>query len=188
MEIKRHYILLLLVLFISITLFSTCKPNCDPNNPPAGVTGNLVPRDKSILFPYKDFDTIRFIRNNTDTVLFLGGKFETGYTSGLDNNFDCPHLNKYQFMNLTFTNSLIENIIIHESSIYSITFKDRIFKTDNVLNVSANYDTSHIFIRGISYKSVYKFNANSTTDNLYFAPSRGIIKIIYKNDTYEKLP
>ena len=187
----KIYSILLFSLILACAQIIACKKSngCDPNNPPAGGTIDIAQEDKLVLFPYKDFDTMKFVKNNSDTILFLGGKIETGYSSQLDNNFDCPHLDKIQFMTLTFTNNLYGNIVMYENNIhYSISFNNRTYGPVNNGFVYFYKDTTNISIRGVAYQNVYRFNGSSTTDNLYFRPSIGIIKIIYKGDTYEKLP
>ena len=183
--------------FLSIALFDACKPNCDSNNPPKGQTKNIVPDDKPILFPFKNFDTIKFIKNNTDTIIFLGDQIVTGYNQALDQDLSCAHADQLQFMQLTFTNKTYGNITFYENvqpqnndynTHYSITFIDRTHGPNDAISVSSYSDTTHVSIRGVVYIHVYKFNGNTNTDNLFYIPSLGIIKVIYKNDIYERLP
>jgi len=202
MKNRINYIFLSLILLTSILIFNTCKKSsdCDPNNPPVGQTRDLFPGDKLSLLPYKDFDTIKFIKNNTDTVVFLGGKFETGYNTAFDQDPTCPHADKVQYFKLILTNNLNGIITLYEYilgqpldyvSQYSITFKDRTYgpKDPNSSNSVIGYrDSTKNYIGGIVYTDVYKFNGVSTYDNLYYISGIGIIKIIYKNDIYEKLP
>lgn len=195
MKTKIKHKRFILIILTSILLFNTCKKDCDPNNPPTGDTVDLGQEDKISLFPYKDFDTMKFIKNNTDTVLFLGGKFETGYNTGLTQDPNCPRADKLQYMKLIFTNKLNGAITFYEYRLgqpldygteYSITFNDRTFGPSN--EVYGYRDSTKVSIRGITYTNVFKFNGASTIDNLYFVHGFGILKIIYKNDTYDKLP
>jgi len=193
----KIYSIILFAFTLSCIQFNACKPNCDSSNPPKGQTRNFSPLDKSILFPYKDFDTIKFIKNNTDTILFFGGQIVTGYNQSLDQDLSCAHADQLQFMQLTFSNTTYGKIGLYESTLsqandygtqYSITFKDNTYGSVDADIVASYSDTTHISISGISYKHVYKFNGNTNTNNLFYVPSLGIIKIIYKNDTYERVP
>lgn len=197
MKTKIFFILIFMATFWGIAMFDACKPNCDSNNPPKGQTKNIVPDDKPILFPFKNFDTIKFIKNNTDTIMFFGDQIVTGYNQALDQDLSCAHSDQLQFMQLTFTNNTKDKIDLYENTLpqsndyvkeFSITFNDVIYGPIEAYSISSNSDTTNISIRGVVYKHVYKFNGNSNTDNLFYIPSVGIIKVIYKNDTYEKLP
>lgn len=193
----KIYSVLLFALILTCLQFIACKKDCDPNNPPTGDTVDLGQEDKISLFPYKDFDTIMFIKNNLDTVIFLGGKIENGYNTALNGDINCPSLDKLQYMQLVFTNNVYGNIKLYENTLpqtngyntkYSISFSDRTYGTVDAGSVFLYQDSTQITIKGVAYKKVYKFNNSSTTDNLYFVHNVGVIKIIYKGDTYEKLP
>ncbi len=191
----KIYSVLLFASILSCIQFIACKKNCDPNNPPDGETVNLGQEDKLFYFPFKDFDTIKFIKNNTDTVLFLGNKFETGYNKAFNQDPNCPGLDKLQYMKLFFANNSNGTITFYEYTLsqalgnftkYSITYNDRIYGPTGETNSFT--DSTNIYIMGVDYKDVFKFNGKSTTDNLFFVHNVGVIKIIYKGDTYEKLP
>ncbi|MEI6596517.1 MAG: hypothetical protein WCO28_13205 [Bacteroidota bacterium] len=194
---NKFYSVLLFALILTCIQFNACKKNCDPNNPPAGTTNDLFNLDKQLFFPYKDLDTLRLIKNNTDTILFTGGKIETGYNTALNNEIDCPSLDKLQYMKLIFTNNLTGTILLYENTQpqvngyfknYSITFNDRTYGPTNAAIIGFYNDTTKvIYAGGIAYKGSYKMICTSN-DNLYFSTGIGIIKIIYKGDTYDKLP
>lgn len=192
----KIYSVLLFALIFSCIQFIACKKDCDPNNPPVGSTNDLFNLDKLLFFPYKDLDTLRLIKNNTDTILFTGGKIETGYNTGLNQDPTCPHADKLQYMKQIFSNNLSGTITLYEyilpqyngyNSDYSIKFNDRTYGPANAAVMGFYNDTTQvIYAGGIAYKGSYKMTWSG--DNLYFSTGIGIIKIYYKGNSYEKLP
>ena len=193
----KIYSIILFALTFSCIQFNACKPNCDSSNPPKGQTRNLGPSDKPVLFTYKDLDTIKFIKNNIDTILFFGDQIVRGYNQALDGDLSCAHADQLQYMQLTFTNKTYGQISLYENTLsqandygtqFSITFFNSTYGPADADHVFLFKDTTNILVNGKNYKDVYKFNNSSTTDNLFFVHNIGIIKILYKGDTYEKLP
>ena len=194
---NKIYSILLFSLTLACIQFIACKKDCDPNNPPDGQTVDLFAGDKLSLFPYQDFQTIKFIKNNTDTVTFLGSKLETGYYKAFNQNLDCPQADKLQFYKYVFTSNFDGIITLYEyilpqyndyNSDYSISFKDVTFGPIGSSDVIGYSDPAIIYIGGKSYTSVFKFNGTSATTNVYFVHNVGVIKIIYKSDIYDRLP
>src|SRR5437868_10179992 len=82
-----------------IALFFGCTKDCDRDNPKEGNT-YFVTSIISDVLPYNHYETIKFKRNNTDTVSFTGGRVETGFDEALTSD-SCPSISKLQWMTQT---------------------------------------------------------------------------------------
>ena len=142
--------------------------------------------------PYYDNVSINFLRNKTDTVIFVGGKVITGYTDGYTQD-ECPVLVHCQYKSQKFADN--QNNIFSlkyfvtppnegESPGYSINFNQDYFGDYSAENIYALNITDTTLILGKPYVSPYKMIYNG--DTIYFR--NGIVRIKYQNTIYEKIP
>lgn len=188
MKTKTFIILFSLIALSSA--FISCTQPC-PNPPPVGYTFDLSPYDKSFCLPYKDFDTLKFLKNNLDTVIFIGNKVAYSYNNSYSQE-DCPKIVKSQQGNQTFANNLGNTIALNlgvdysSSTDYSITFNQEVFGPYFPIDMEIpKADT--IYVKGKQYTYVFPMTISTSLDTIYFNQV-GIIKIKYQNNIYEKLP
>ncbi|MEI6507897.1 MAG: hypothetical protein WCO54_05390 [Bacteroidota bacterium] len=192
----RNTLFLSLALNFIFSLMGCTKSmvnDCDPNNPPFGGY-NLIPKEEiSYLFPYKELDTIKMIKNGRDTFLFVGINSEMGYNTSFDQDPNCPHAHKDQWMKHTFTdknnNSIVLDAYIDDIEKYLISLNQNTYGPVYAIDITNYPSTINIYAGGVEYKSVYALYANNKSDTCYFQKSlAGVVRIKSGTDVYEKLP
>ena len=150
--------------------------DCDPNNPPFGGYNLLPQYDIPKFFPYKELDTIKMLKNGTDTVLFNGTNTAIGYTNSFDQDPNCPHLHKDQWMKHAFTdknnNSIILDAYIDDIEKYLISLNQNTYGPVYAIDITNYPSTINIYAGGVEYKSVY-------ADNEFTDVSRMLHKVVY---------
>ena len=186
-----------IILLSFLLLISSCTKSsvgdCDPNNPPFGGYNLLPQYDIPKFFPYKELDTIKMLKNGTDTILFIGNNTAIGYTNSFDQDPNCPHLHKDQWMKHAFTdknnNSIILDAYIDDIEKYLISLNQNTYGPVYAIDITNYPSTINIYAGGIEYKGVYVLYANYKLDTCYFQKKvSGVIRIKSGTDIYEKLP
>lgn len=199
MKTKTNILLIIATLFI-LLFFAACKlpsPGGCPN-PPETITIDIDQAYARHVMVYKDYDTIKFLKDNKDTAIFIGGKLQTGYVHGATTD-DCPSLKLCQQMIQTFYDTVFKNnftIKLYIPNIPGITHADFEIIYNNGLfgNTDASEfscDTTHnhtsqsITVLGKTY-CVTAWSITNVT--IYYADRAGIVKILWLNSIYEKIP
>lgn len=183
----KNYSILFSVIVIGFFLCS-CK-SC-PDTPQAGNTYNLT--NNAGLLPYKDFDTIKFLKDNLDTVVFLGSKVNYSYNTAYTHD-DCPLVEKLQQGTQMFTSNLGSSfsLLYHilpsyegHSGQYSISFNNESFGPYDEIDVLYITNKDTLYVVGKPYIGIQKLISN--TDTIYYKAE--ILRIKYQNTVYEKFP
>src|SRR5688572_1050924 len=108
-------ILAITITFLSI--FSGCvKDDCDENKIVA--THDLDANTYGQIMVYKDFDTVRFLKNGADTVEFFAGKVDKKYyIEPADGGYECGK-EKYQIATQKFKNNSNDSFEIQFSKFW----------------------------------------------------------------------
>ena len=198
MKTKTNILLIIATLFI-LLFFAACKlpsPGGCPN-PPETITLNVQGYTKSLI-PYKDYDTIRFLKDKNDTVLFIGGKVQTNYVQGATQE-DCPSIKLLQQMFQTFYDSVFKNNLTlrlfvpniqgETSTAFEIIYNNGLFGNTDAMDFFCD-TTQHHTAKGITVlgKSYCATEWSITNVTIFYADYYGIVKIIWLNSVYEKIP
>ena len=119
---KKIYYLIFIAFIIS-----SCKQECKETTNPA------IPVDKidfSCIIPYKGYERLKFLRNNTDTVIFYGQGIKSAYqfTSTQD---DCPSKIPLENKYLIFLDSVYNNSFLVQMYITNTFSNCCLFKINN---------------------------------------------------------
>jgi len=110
MKTTYSQILLNLIVCLSLFTLSNCKDNCSDKKIPL--------KDLNTYVPYTGNDTLRFLRNSTDTQTFVGQGLERFYiTDGPSEDDDCPE--DYESVRIRFVNPQTQDEIKMEYAYYS---------------------------------------------------------------------
>ena len=199
MKTKIYHILFLLTIPFSFTLTS-CKNNCADEQV---VTENSFTdiRSSSIM-PWTGIEVLKFIKNNTDTIIFINQGNVTSFNEVERPGGSCPV--KYRLLNQTNTfkdskssfQFLIHYYLDSETNMFSDYF---LFQINN--NSTLGVYTPDIFsqtriqmtIQGQTFAIVKGFG-NNTGDSIYYnaqtptQPLKKFLRIKFQNDIYEVLP
>ncbi|MCX6187547.1 MAG: hypothetical protein NTU43_11235 [Bacteroidetes bacterium] len=183
---KQFYLttLLLLILFIS---------NCDkcPDSG-SGNTHNVYPPDIPIIFPYNDTSRVRFLKNGTDTIIFISQGLKSTYIKNGVANGNCAGTDRLQQISLKMEKDGNESFEIIETS-----------NSDNEILINVNnlffgyYSSGQLasfyplplksyLINSVKYDSVKILTKVGSNDTIIFKPKIGVLKI-KSNNTYEKI-
>jgi hypothetical protein len=183
---KANYLFLFFLSF-----FFGCKRECKET------TNSAIPVDKidfNCIIPYKGYERLKFLRNNTDTVIFYGQgiKSEYQYTSTQE---DCPSKIPLENKYLIFLDSAYNNSFLVQMYITNTFSNYCLFKINNkiVYNGSNYYITNisppfiSLLINNIKYDTLaYQEN---TSSYFYYNPCReGMLKFKSNNDIFELIP
>jgi hypothetical protein len=194
MKTRVYYILFFALTLLNISIFISCRQPCP--NPPDQSTVNLSSFLKQYVLPYKDYDTIKCLRNHIDSILFFGSKIQSGYNSSYDQN-ECPKLIKGQWMSQMFSNHstdsfLLNYYIVGSYPVYSILFDNELFGPYDASDIWYNINTDTMYVLGKPYSSPFRMiqypndSHIVTNDTIYYR--NGIVRIKYQNNIYEKAP
>jgi hypothetical protein len=173
------------MVFCGLFILSNCKDDCD-----RVIRTNLVDLDKYV--PYTGNDTLRFLRNSTDTQIFVGQGLERFYVSGGKNsNADCPE--DHESVRIRFLNIKNAKEI---TLIYKYDLSDGVnefefyYQNENFNNyIIEATNKSKITVNGVDYLYVaYHSSSSDTSRYLAFCypPQNGnigIVKVKYPQDT-----
>lgn len=181
-------------------IFTSC--NKCPNPPKQIIINQDTVLFKPYIMPYKNFDTIRCLRNGIDTVLFFGGKYQYGYNNSYTQE-DCPQLVKGQWMGQMFSNQSTDSFYLYyyvssfaegSSPLFNILFNRETFGYYNAFDMCFLGDhPDSMYVLNKLYLSPVKMIQNPngypptvTNDTIYYR--NGIVRIKYMNTIYEKIP
>ena len=195
MNLKRTHVSYLIILLAST--FSLCgcfKEKC-PSTPEMKVYYVDMFYYSGLLL-YKDFDTIKFLKNGTDTVLFWGDKVELSLDESSGHQ-PCPVKELLQNVHQTFTDTAKNKITLSyyvlpsyegNGNDFEITFNNELFGPNYAGRISdCSQYSENITVLGKSYcaNKMYPFGS---ADYLYFSDLFGIAKISINKTVYEKIP
>ncbi|MFI5221751.1 MAG: hypothetical protein ACHQK8_05460 [Bacteroidia bacterium] len=147
------------------------------------------------MMVYKDFDTLRFLQNSKDTVLFIGNKIQTSYNSASSHD-ECAINEQLQQIIQSFTNKTGDKITLnyyvtpsYEGNIcaFEISFNNSTYGPNPAGAVNCFQNNAiNITVLGKPY-CVTKINGGGN-NYLYFNDTCGIVKIYVNPNIYERLP
>ncbi|MGZ5283299.1 MAG: hypothetical protein ACXWEY_13565 [Bacteroidia bacterium] len=191
-------ILAITIIFLSI--FSSCvKDDCDQNKIVA--TNDLEDSTYTHIMVYKDFDTVRFLKNGTDTVLFHAGKVNKKYQIELaDGGYACGK-EQYQIATQKFSNNLNDSFEIQFSKFWfakktadklEVIFNNIYFAVHFEAIISCTNNTS-VLEKSYCYEEMFpardsRGKAPSGSEYIYYSKDFGIVKAFVNGNTYERLP
>ena len=175
---KNHHYLICILL---IALVSNCSKCPDPKS---GNTFNVNQDDLPYIIPYSDTSKVRFLKNGTDTVIFVSQGLKNTYIEQNQADGNCSSTNRIQQFSLMMkskNNDFFEMQILNDKIDY-ITFNinNLLFEKMFGQQFYATGDLKRTFIDSISinnslFDSVQQINFG----NNYFIvkPRYGILKI-----------
>lgn len=186
------YLYLGLVFFT--VLFSSCyyEKDCDTSKFPKNKYS--LSEDSKIAFAYKGGDTIRFLKNNVDTILYNGGGIDTFFRESvvlLECDGDIRLYEGYKTL-LNSLNGVDFTVILQSSesnpSITGISIlydKASKFFLD-VEDVKGPPDIDSMIVNGKKYYNVFVL-LNGAEEALYYNIDVGIIRLLSQGNKLEIL-
>jgi hypothetical protein len=183
---KKIYYLILITVVIS-----SCKQECKETINSAMLVDKI---DFNCIVPYNGYEKLKFLRNNTDTVIFYGQgiRSEYQYTTTQD---DCPSKipleNKYLiFVDSVFNNSFVLQLYVnYQAGTYCkvIINNKTIYNgyTSGIISLSIPYISLNVL--GVKYDSLSYLNSS---DNYFYYKkcTLGMLKFKSNNDIFELIP
>ncbi|RZK06782.1 MAG: hypothetical protein EOO46_15035 [Flavobacterium sp.] len=196
----RIHIKILVITIAFFSSFSSCvKDDCDENKIVS--THDLDANTYSQIMVYKDLDTVRFLKNGTDTVEFFAGKVNKKYQVDLaDGGYGCGK-EQYQIATQKFKNNANDSFEIQFSKFgfakktadkLDVIFNDIYFQVhfESIINCG-----NHTPVLGKSYCYEEMFPARDSrgkeprgSEYIYYSKDFGIVKAFVNSNTYERLP
>jgi hypothetical protein len=178
---ERKSLGLILVVLLNFH-FVSCKNECDnfkPNN-----IYNNIKQGFLNLAPYKGFDTLTFIRNESDTIKFYGsGKIrseaiENGDLGGCGPT-EILHNESFRYNYKSYGpyNSIV--IIINYPEDFYCYFRNKTFKIP-MSSLYAPFDMAEMEVNGKVYKDI-NYIPRQPIDTLYYDNENGMIKFGFQN-------
>jgi hypothetical protein len=172
----------LLTIVVFNFLFIACKNDCD-NYKPDDIYYSINQGYLNMV-PYKGYDTLIFLRNNTDTIRFYGNgkiKFETTENGDLggcgpteinhNENFN------YKFNSFGPYNSIV--ISLNYPEYFYCYFRNRTFKIP-MSSLLPPFDLEKMEVNGIVYSDI-NFIPRQPIDTLYYDNENGLIRFGFQN-------
>lgn len=171
----------MLTIFL-LQILVACKDDCQNYKPKDNY--NAIDESELSLVPYKGFDTLVFLRNNTDTITFYGsGKNKIITTESGDLGGCGPtsyeHNDNYRY---TFSSNTIQDKIIIEliyPEYFNCYFKNKVFKIPMVY-LNAPFNLNEIILNNVAYKDI-TFIPREPKDTLYYDNEVGMIKFGFQS-------
>lgn len=185
----------LIYLTLLASLFYACSKDCERYNE----TRNVNVSNLSIVIPYTDTSTVKFIKNGTDTLTYTSQGLKETYTDSYESNTrsgGCGTNLKLQQYSLKMKHS--------DNEFFEIKFY-RNYSSSNYIDLNINgvdfnklsapeyvainseltgeYLDNYV-INNITYSNVSKININKET-YFSFKPKIGLLKAVVNNNTYE---
>ena len=153
-----------------------------------------IPADELEVIPYKSFDTLTFIRTNTnDTFIFYGNNWSYGYYNSTNNIPECTSTENRKTRTLQFSCIVINSALKIEqripegftsTSTFQINFNNSLFE-DNASDIkNTKPDYLNLQIQNFVYENVYTFSSFSSVNAInkcFYSKQYGIIKMQLKN-------
>ena len=172
------------ILLVTSFLFSlsSCYYECDTSSFPKKTY--LLPEEAKHIFAYSGEDTIRFLRNNADTVTYIGDKIDTLFIESIQRTECDGNIIYYEVYETIFNSTINPQIFVKLnyletdptyiglSIIYDSTFS--FFLDSKLASEPPNIDS--ININGKTYFDVYQIQRVNGTQLLY-NKEFGILKL-----------
>lgn len=193
MKIKSN-IQTLFVAPLFILTFNSCKDDCVNDK---DIIMDLYPQNIAKVMPYTGNETLRFLKNKSDTISFVGEGRKTSY-SREQTQSPCIEFEQLQNMNVSFHSSKNDETIGYDYYVMSRAFSNAAMVDVNYnRKLVGTYDNIYFFTNqrpeikkdtacGVPYDSVSKFTHK--LGNLTFKPGFGIIKFTINDNMYELIP
>ena len=145
----------------------------------------LLPEEAKNVFAYKGEDTIRFLKNNTDTIVYIGEKIDTFFRESISRSECEGNINFYEGYQTNL--NAINNPLINLSLYYSESNSDYIgiaVTYDNNVRFSFNYlkaqeppDIDSMIINGNIYYDIFYIKVFYDEPILLYNKEFGILKL-----------
>ena len=168
---------LYLICILLIALVSNCSKCPDPKS---GNTFNVNQDDLPYIIPYSDTSKVRFLKNGTDTVIFVSQGLKNTYIEQNQADGNCSSTNRIQQFSLMMK--------YNENEYFEIF--DFASNVDLIINKVTWGSFSHVrftsyyplpilsyMINNTKYDSVKVFTNDESNDTLIFKPKVGLLKI-----------
>ncbi len=173
------------------TFFYACS-KCEETT---GSTRKVSPLDITLLFPYDNIKTVKFLKNKSDTVIFHNSGLQTTYNY-TSTQSDCPEKIPLEEKYLQFIDSINGNefllMLYINSAFYSnfaISINNKIYANGNSLGFTktSNPPISSIIL-GKRYDTITSV-INVFNDSLTFKKKNyGLLKFTTNGNTFELIP
>jgi len=184
---KRKYFGFQLII-LSTLAFVACRKECNEKN---DIYYNILNDEKEVL-KYTGNETIKYLHNKSDTVIFNGLGKSTYFN--VSNSYDqCPvdiyHREGWLFSYIDNKDSnkiFVDQFIKETRSDVNFSFKNHRFGYSHGITEIMYFSTDTI--NGIKkvYTNVSKpLSLSNYSDTLYYDKIAGIIRVVTKNDIWE---
>ncbi len=182
-------------LLIFVLLQVGCKRHCaDPT-----IKRMEFQPGKGYIVPYQGNDTIKFLRNHTDTLVFFGEGWQTYFTDLTDYNCDGCCITE-------MTVSPSRKLYLSTTDKKERILFDESMRSNNLMRINILYKGHKVYldeeqfggnfnytVNGVNYNQVYQTSSinyfNFPGDIMYFNLSKGMLKYqMQDGDILELLP
>lgn len=177
-----------------LLLISTFFYGCSKCKETTGSTERVSPSDISILFPYKEGDKIKYIRNKKDTVEFQNLGLQTKYEY-YNTEEDCPVKKALEEKYMQFVDSingtsfyLINYRTRSYTYYFSIVINNTVISNSSTLSYAPKQPVISTNILGKEYDTVSVWD-NHMGDSAVFKTQRfGLLKFTSNGNLFELIP
>ncbi len=186
---KTSTILIVSFLFSSI-LMTSCYYDCDESKLPRNTY--LLPNDAKDAFAYNGNDTIRFLKNNKDTIVFIGSEIDSFYVERpriLECDGEIAIYEEYEIIFTSLETSQIKiNLQYPKFAKTGVSIEYGLspfifFLSTEKSNSLPDFDS--LKINGKYHYDIFMLSDFNAT--LYYTKENGIIKIITNTEKLEIL-
>lgn len=184
----------LIYIALLTSIFYACSKDCERYNE----TRNVNVSNLSIVIPYTDTSTVKFIKNGTDTLIYTSQGLKETYTNSYESNTrsgGCGTNLKLQQYSLKMKHSDNEffeltKYVAYDGEYYKININevnqyDKLYTSILAVDLPLSRTILNSYIiNNVVYDTIFKIELNSNS-YFIFKSKIGILKMSVNNNVYE---